>query len=322
MRTSAHPLFLHLDCIAVVGPTAIGKSQLAQLLAQHFDTDVLSADSMQIYRGLDIGTAKLPVHQREVYHAGLDLVEPDEPYSVALFQQYAREHIDKHRAQGELSVICGGTGLYLRAALEDFSFAAGAQRENQSRETYTSYAASHGPQALHDLLAARDSASAALIHPHNVRRVIRALELCDQNRAYASSSGGFSEYQPYYRQATIGLTCPRPQLYERINHRVDEMFDQGLEQEVRTLVNSGALDEGSTAAQAIGYKELIRYLRGQCTLDEARTQIKQASRRYAKRQLTWFRRYSHIQWFDVAEHDDLQSLGDGVLSYLNKIGEH
>lgn len=297
---------IDVDCVAVLGPTAVGKSSVACSLAQRYQTCVISADSMQIYRGMDIGTAKLPVCDRSVVHYGIDLISPQESFSAMRFQAYAREIIDRYRALGKPSIICGGTGLYLRSVLEDFHFAPGDQEGNELRDTFEQYAKRYGAEALHRLLSAKDPRAAELIHPHNVRRVVRALELCELNESYADYAASFEENRPIYRQQLIGLTMRRDLLYERINQRVDQMFEEGLLDEVRSLYRAGSLI--NTAAQAIGYKELIAYLNGTVSFEDAVAKIKQASRRYAKRQLTWFRRYPQIVWFDVEaydSHDDL-----------------
>lgn len=285
--------------IAIVGPTAVGKSAVADEVASALETDVLSVDAMQVYRGMDIGTAKTPPAERRVPLRLVDLVGPEVPYSAALFQRDARVLIDEHIARNQACVLCGGTGLYLRAALDDMRFPAG-ECTSPARERYERYEREHGAHALHELLAERDPASAAEIHEHNVRRVIRALEMCDEGVSYAAQKAAFSEPTPCYDARYFGLTMDRARLYRRIDERVDVMMDAGLLDEVRHLVSTGA-GPALTARQAIGYKELIEYLNGALSLSEAVELIKRRSRRYAKRQLSWFRRDLRIEWISMDE---------------------
>ena len=283
--------------IAIVGPTASGKSAVAERLAERFGTEVISADSMQVYRGMDIGTAKTPPNRRRAPHRCVDLVDPGTPYSAALFQRDARTAIDAVHARGLPAVLAGGTGLYVRAALDVMAFPGGALA-TETRAALDTRAADDGP-ALHAELARIDPASAALIHPNNVRRVVRALEMAAQGVSYAEQSAGFSSRRYHYAgTVTIGLTMDRPALYERIDARVDEMVAAGLLGEVRALLDAGFRD-ALTAAQAIGYKEFVPVIEGGTPLEVAISAVKQATRRYAKRQLTWFRADPRITWADV-----------------------
>ena len=289
-----------IDAVAIVGPTAVGKSAVADRVARQLDSCVISADSMQIYRGMDIGTAKTPSEERLVPLLMVDVVDPGVPYSAALYQRDARACIDNVRQDGKLPVICGGTGLYLRAALDDMSFPSG-ELDSVTRRHYDALAEQLGPQGIHDLLAQRDPASAAVIHPHNVKRTIRALEMLDEGISYAKQKQGFGLHTPWYETRYFGLTMERAVLYERIDARVDLMMDQGLLDEVRALVARG-LGDALTAQQAIGYKELIDHLNGSISLAEAVELIKMRSRRYAKRQLSWFRRDERITWIDMDDY--------------------
>ena len=256
----------NLSAVAIVGPTAVGKSDVADRLASRLSSEVLSCDAMQIYRGMDIGTAKMMPEECLV---PLRLVD------------------------------CGGTGLYLKAALDEMDFPSG-ELEDERRTGYQELAERIGDEALHALLAERDPESAAVIHPHNVRRVIRALEMHDDGVSYAQQKSKFSVPRERYHALWFGLTRSREVLYERINLRVDLMFEQGLVDEVRGLMDQG-LGDALTSMQAIGYKEIIDALRGAITMDEARELIKMRSRRYAKRQLSWFKRDDRIVWFDMDE---------------------
>ncbi|MDO4596572.1 MAG: tRNA (adenosine(37)-N6)-dimethylallyltransferase MiaA [Coriobacteriaceae bacterium] len=285
--------------IVISGPTASGKSGLADALAKHLCTDVLSCDSMQVYRGMDIGTAKTPVSERLVPLRLIDLVDPGEAYSAALYQKDARCEIERLRAHGKHAVLCGGTGLYVRAALDFMSFPHG-ETDGEERSRYNLLAQKLGPEGIHAYLQKRDPASASLIHPNNVRRVVRALEMLDEGVSYAEQSSGFKTPRELYPQLIFALTMDRDRLYDRINRRVDLMLDMGLLTEVKGLVESGFSD-ALTAMQAIGYKELIDYLNGRCSLGEAVDLIKQRSRRYAKRQLSWWRRDERTIWLDMDE---------------------
>ena len=300
--------------LAVVGPTAVGKSAVADLVASRLSSEVVSADAMQVYRGMDIGTAKTPVAERPVPLRMVDVADPSVAYSAALFQRDARAVIDGLLAEGKTPVVCGGTGLYVRAALDEMDFPAG-EVGGSSRERYERIAASEGEDALYRLLAERDPESAACIHPHNVRRVVRALEMLDEGTSYARQRVGFSTPREHYPTRYFGLTMDRARLYERIDSRVDAMMDAGLLDEVRSLMEQGA-GPALTARQAIGYKELIDVFEGRATLDDAVELIKRRSRRYAKRQLTWFRRDRRIAWLDL---DDL-SVEDAAMRILDSMG--
>ena len=304
---------------AVVGPTATGKSDLAEIIAARLGGEIVSADSMQVYRGMDVGTAKVPADERHVPYHCLDMVEPGEPYSAARYQRDAREAIDGILARNGVAVVCGGTGLYVRAALDEMDFPSGEQEANQVRERYQRLAEEVGAEGLHDELRRRDPESARLIHPHNVRRVIRALELLDEGRTtYARQHEGLWVFRPRYDARYVGLTTDREALYQRINRRVDLMVNGGLADEIRRLVEAG-FAQALTAPQAIGNKELVGPVMlgqgpGDPDFDAGVEQIKTASRRYAKRQLTWFSKDPRITWFsrDPNDRDSLARIADQV----------
>ncbi len=284
--------------VCVVGPTASGKTALAQRVAELLDGEVVSADSMQIYRGMDIGTGKILPAERTVPYWGLDLAEPGEPYSAALFQDYARAAFKDVDARGKRSVLCGGTGLYVRAAIDDYRFPKGEQVDNEVRDRYAALARDIGNQALWERLRAADPDSAALIHPNNVRRVIRAFELLDEGTTYARVNAGLKTMAQAVPAVFLGLSVDPAVLNARIDARVDQMLADGLVEEVRSLLRAG-FREGLTAPQAIGYKEVVAALEGACSLDDAVAQIKIATHRYAKRQRTWFRKDERIHWIDA-----------------------
>lgn len=289
--------------VCIVGPTASGKSDLAQDIAERVEGEIVSADAMQVYRGMDIGTGKLPRTGRRVPHFGLDLVDPGEPYSAALFQSYARARFAEIAERGHRPFLVGGTGFYVRAAIDDYDFPAGEQTNNPVREHWRLYAEEQGSDALWEELRRVDPKSAAVIHPHEVKRVIRAFELLAQGESYARQRDRLQQLPQAVDAVFIGLAVEPSLLCERIDARVDAMMDAGLVDEVKGLLDRG-LREGITAPQAIGYKEIVAALDGECDLDEAVAAIKQATRRYAKRQRTWFRKDERIHWLDAdAIHD-------------------
>lgn len=284
--------------IAVVGPTAVGKSAVAEGIAHLVGGEIVSADSMQVYSGMDIGTAKQPAQSRTVPHHCIDLVEPGQPYSAALYQRDARDAIGRILARGAVPVIVGGTGLYVRAALDEMDFPPG-ELTSENRQRLEALALRLGPDGLHGHLSDRDPRSAALIHPRNVRRVVRAIEMFEEGGpSYAEQASHFAERRAVYPAVYVGLLMERPALYARIDGRVDAMITAGLLDEVDRLLAAGYRD-ALTAAQAIGYKELVEVIDGVCDLGSAVVAIKLASRRYAKRQMTWFRADPRVSWIDV-----------------------
>ncbi len=276
--------------LAVVGPTASGKTALAVALARLFDGEVICCDSMQIYREMSIGTAKPTEEEKSgVVHHLFDIKDPDEPFSAQEYVTLAEKAVTDILSRGKLPVFCGGTGLYLDAFLR------GGMPETPGadpalRAELAAYADAHGAEALHAQLAAVDPESAALSHPNNLRRVIRALEIYRLTGVAKSEWDRRSKTLPTrYNAAVLGLTfADRALLYERIERRVDIMLADGLLTETRTLLDAGVFERSPTAAAAIGYKELLPFLRGECTLEDAVAELKTATRRYAKRQLTWF----------------------------------
>ena len=288
--------------VCIVGPTASGKSSLAERLAVTLGSAVVSVDAMQVYRGMDIGTAKTPVDERACELMMVDVCDVGDDYSVRLFQRDARACVDALLAEGRTPVLCGGTGLYLDAVIDEMDFPAG-QTGSAARERYEAIARDEGALALHELLRGRDPKSAELIHPNNVRRVVRALEMLDEGVSYAAKHEGLLARRPHYDALLFGITMDRERLYKRIDARVDAMVEAGLVDEVRALAEGG-LAETLTAMQAIGYKEVVAYLDGALTLDEAIDEVKRRSRRYAKRQLSWLRRDGRVRWLDYDRLDE------------------
>ena len=281
--------------VCVVGPTASGKTDYAIDLALSRGGEVVSCDSMQIYRYMDIGTAKPPREDmRGVPHHMLDFVEPGTDYSVADFVRDARACIADILARGRLPVLCGGTGLYVDSIINQIEFAE-EKRDDALRRDLKELAGREGPAAVHALLRAEDPAAAEAIHPNNVKRVIRALEIIRTTGLTKAEADRRARKEPVYDAALFGMAMERERLYRRIDLRVYRMMEQGLLEEVRRLLDMG-VPRQSTAMQAIGYKELVLYLDGGCSLEEAVETVKRESRRYAKRQMTWFRRNPEIQW--------------------------
>lgn len=284
----------NIDVIAIIGPTASGKTALSIRLAKLVDGEIINGDAMQVYKELDIGTAKITTEEMDgIPHHLLDIKETSEGFSVAEYQQLVRAKIDEITARGKMPIIVGGTGLYVQAVLYDFQFTE-ERVDEAARQAYYAKLEQLGPEAMHALLAAVDPETAQAIHPNNTRRVIRALEMAELSAKNKSDEAHNRGHIALYNHAIIGLNMEREVLYERINQRVDRMIEQGLEEEVRKLYERGLC--GTQAMKAIGYKEFCAYFDGRATYEETIEQIKQNSRRYAKRQLTFFRNKMDVQW--------------------------
>ena len=282
--------------VVICGPTASGKTALSIALAKAFDGEVVSADSMQIYRRMDIGTAKPSLEERDgVPHHMLDVADPGEPYSVARYAQEAGACVEDILARGKLPIVCGGTGLYIDGLLRGAEFQPSGT-ESGLREQLEGEWETHGPERMMARLREVDPDSAARLHLSDKRRILRALEVyLATGETITVHNARTKAVPPRYDAVMIGLnTEPRQILYDRIDRRVGVMLEQGLLQEARGLLEDGLLE--GTAAQAIGYKELLAYFRGEMTLEAAADLIRQKSRNYAKRQLTWFRRNPNIHW--------------------------
>ncbi|MEU2522356.1 MULTISPECIES: tRNA (adenosine(37)-N6)-dimethylallyltransferase MiaA [Streptomyces] len=284
--------------IAVVGPTAAGKSDLGVFLAQRLGGEVVNADSMQLYRGMDIGTAKLTPEERGgVPHHLLDVWDVTETASVAEYQRMARKRIDALLAEGRWPVLVGGSGLYVRGAVDNLEFP-GTDPEVRAR--LEEELALRGPGALHARLAAADPDAAGAILPSNGRRIVRALEVIEiTGRPFTASLPG---HDSVYDTVQIGVDVARPELDERIARRVDRMWEAGLVEEVRALEAQG-LREGRTASRALGYQQVLAALAGACTEEEARAETVRATKRFARRQDSWFRRDPRVHWLSGAAAD-------------------
>lgn len=284
--------------IVIVGPTAVGKTKLSLEVAKKFNGEIISGDSMQVYRGMDIGTAKIKPEEMEgIPHHLLDIKNPDKNFSVAEFQLIVRRKIDEISRRGAIPIIVGGTGLYIQAVLFDYQFPEIEENPNFREKMQQLVTAGKGAE-LFQQLENIDPETAKKVHPNNYRRIIRALEI------YKFTGKTMSEWQknqqqtPLYDAIIIGLNMERELLYDRINRRVDQMIAHGLVEEVKRLYNQG-LDGTYQSMKAIGYKELIEYIEGKCSLEEAVENIKKNSRNFAKRQLTWFRNKLDVMWFDI-----------------------
>ena len=296
--------------LIIAGPTATGKSASAVELALRMGGEVVSADSMQVYRGMDIGSAKVTREEmRGVPHHLIDCVDPDETWNVVRFKEQASLAVRDIADRGKLPIVCGGTGFYIQALLYDIDF---TQMEENAplRKRLSDMAAEKGPEAVHALLAQRDPASAAAIHPGNVKRVIRALEFIEESgRSIAAHNAEQREKQSAYRSVFFVLTMDRAKLYERIDRRVDIMMQQGLLEEVTRLRDMG-IARDSTAMQGIGYKQIYGFLEGEYDLEEAVRLIKRDTRHFAKRQLTWFRREKEVLWVDTDRFANREEMWD------------
>ncbi len=287
-----------LPVICVVGPTAVGKSDLGLELAKRYNGEIISADSMQVYRHMDIGTAKLPFVDRQgITHHMIDVVSALETFTVHDYAAMARPILQDIHTRGHLPIVVGGTGLYVRALIDHFDFTK-TKRNISLREQLASESREVGSIVLHERLQNLDPVSAARIHPNDERRLIRALEVVLQTGQPMSQS--YQGEESPFKPILLGFTMERSRLYARIDHRVHKMIDQGLVAEVESLLSMGCT-ASHTSMQAIGYKELTGYLAGESSLDQAVETICQATRRYAKRQLSWFRADPRIQWYETPE---------------------
>ena len=287
--------------IAVVGPTASGKTSLSIALAKELGGEILSCDSMQIYRDMDIGTAKPSAEEQDgVPHHLIDIAAADEPFSCAEYAALAKNKIAEVASRGKLPIFCGGTGLYLDGVLRGGNSYEKTENDPIYRAELEQVAAEQGAEAVHAMLAAVDPDAAQVTHPNNVKRVIRALEIYHTTGVTKTELDRRSvQVESEYDALVLGIRFPdTEELYERINLRVDLMIEQGLLDECRRLMEAGVFERSATAAQAIGYKELFPYLRGELPLKNCVETLKMATRRYAKRQMTWFRMHGNVVWLD------------------------
>ena len=302
--------------VIILGPTAVGKTDVAIEIAKRINGEIISADSMQVYKYMDIGTAKPDKDEMEgIKHYLIDEIEPDKEFNAAIFQQKAFEYIDKILSRGKIPIVAGGTGLYINSLIYPLDFTDGISNW-EYRDELNKIAENMGNDHIHNLLREIDPISACQIHPNNRKRVIRALEV------YKETGKTMSYYKKKskdkkgpYNSLLIGLTMERQLLYERINQRVDIMIEKGLVNEVRGILDRGYNKE-LTSMLGIGYKEIIKYLEGKYTLDEAIYILKRDTRRFAKRQLTWFRSIENINWYNIREYHSQSYLIEDILKKI------
>ena len=306
--------------VILTGPTAAGKTQLSLALAKRIGGEIISADSMQVYKKMNIGTAKILPHQMEgIPHYLVDVLMPDEEFNVVVFQQMAKAAMEDIISRGKIPIVVGGTGFYIQALLNDIDFT-----ENDSdpafRRKLEDIARQGHARQLHDRLVQVDPESASQIHPNNVKRVIRALEFYEKTGQKISDHNA-SERQKTspYNSAYLVLTWPREILYERINTRVDQMLKEGLADEVKGLLEEG-YSPNLVSMQGLGYKEFVPYFSGECTLDEAVYILKRDTRHFAKRQLTWFRRERDVVWIDKSEYENEEAILEYIIDLLTERG--
>lgn len=308
------------NLVILTGPTAVGKTSLSINLAKAINGEIISADSMQVYKGMDIGTAKVtPDEMDGIKHYLIDVIEPTEDFHVVKFKEMVESAINEIYAKGKIPIICGGTGFYIQAILYDIDFTEN-EIDKDYRKSLEDYAVKYGNEALHAKLKEIDPVSAENIPAANVKRVIRAIEYYNQTgEQFSVHNATQKEKNSPYNFAYFVLNDDRNLLYNRIDARVDKMIEDGLVDEVKTLVKAGG-KKGMTAMDGIGYKELLDYLEGDGTLCDAIELIKKKSRNYAKRQLTWFRREKEVIWLDKTVYTSNDKLLDVILSNLREKG--
>lgn len=306
-----------IPLVVIAGPTASGKTAAGVYLAKQLNGEVVSADSMQIYREMTIGTAKPVTEEMEgIPHHLIDFVDPSDSFSVAEYVQLAQQKIGEIHSRGKLPILVGGTGLYISSLVDNIQFSE-SESDIAYREEMIALAQKEGAQALWEKLSEVDPVAAQKIHPNNVGRVARALEVYHTTGIPISAHQERSREKPSpYALCMMALSFrDRQKLYDRINLRVSLMVEQGLEQEARQLIQKGY---GATSFQAIGYKEMGAYLAGEETLEEACEHIRQESRRYAKRQLTWFRRDERYQWFYAEDYEDREQMYQQMAEHVRR----
>lgn len=306
--------------VVLTGPTAAGKTDLSLSLAKRINGEIISADSMQVYKKMDIGTAKIRTEEMQgIRHHLIDILMPDEEFNVVVFQKLAKAAMTDIISRGKIPIVTGGTGFYIQALLNDIDFT-----ENDSdtafRHALEEEAKTCGAQALHDRLALVDPESAKAIHANNIKRVIRALEFYEKTGKKISEHNEEQKQKSTpYNSAYFVLTWPRDVLYERINRRVDLMLEAGLLDEVKALLDEG-YSPSLVSMQGLGYKEFVPYFEGQCTLDEAVYILKRDTRHFAKRQLTWYGREREVLWLNKVDYENEDQILEYILNILKERG--
>ncbi|WP_339063114.1 tRNA (adenosine(37)-N6)-dimethylallyltransferase MiaA [Tepidibacillus marianensis] len=305
------------NLLVIVGPTAVGKTDLSIGISTRFNGEIISGDSMQIYKDMNIGTAKItPEEMNGIPHYFIDQYHPDHFFTVAEFQNMAVQKITEINRRGHLPLIVGGTGLYIKSVTHQYQFSKDSTDGNFRNELYEWHQI-HGNEALHNRLVEMDPITAARIHINDTKRIIRALEVFYTTGKTMSQVLYEQQLQTPYHLLMIGLTMDREKLYDRINNRVDLMIQNGLVNEVKKLLEQG-YDESYNSMQGIGYKEIILYLKDVISLEEAIEKIKQGTRRFAKRQLSWFRNMNEIQWYDLTNnaHEEKERIYQKISEWI------
>lgn len=302
--------------LIILGPTACGKTGLSIEIAKRFRGEIISGDSMQVYRGMDIGTAKiLPEEKQGIPHHLLDILDPRDAFSVADFRSLAESAIRQIEAAGNLPMVVGGTGLYIDSLLYPYNFAEDMVAQPELRQRLQTEYLSLGGEELHRRLAEQDPEAAAKIHPNDGHRLVRALEVLELTGEPISRRQLDKSRSSPYKAILVGLHMERELLYARIGQRVEQMLEQGLLEEVSRLLREGVPPEANSM-QGIGYRQLVACLQGECSLEDAVELIKRDTRRFAKRQITWFKRHPEIAWFDVGHYREVGDLVDCVSAYV------
>ncbi len=301
--------------VIIAGPTAVGKTDISIEIAKKLDGEIVSADSMQIYKYLDIGSAKPTQEEmQEIKHYLIDEIDPCAEFSVSEYKELAKKYIQEVSSKGKLPIVAGGTGLYVNSLVYDMDFS-NASSNKEIRDKLTKEYEEYGSEYLHNKLKEVDNKASQRIHPNNVQKVIRALEIFyTTGETIKDFSSDLVENEDY-NYILIGLNRDREELYDRVNKRVGIMIDNGLIEEVKNLVNMGLKAE-DISMKGIGYKEIIGYLDGEYDLDRAIYLIKRNTRRYAKRQLTWFKRYKKMKWFNLDENIDKEKIISNIIEFI------
>ncbi|MGI5892062.1 MAG: tRNA (adenosine(37)-N6)-dimethylallyltransferase MiaA [Bacillota bacterium] len=307
--------------VIILGPTASGKTNLSIIVAKQIKGEIISGDSMQVYRKMDIGTAKITLEERQgIIHHLLDIRDPDQPYSVADFQQMARQLITDINSRGKIPIIVGGTGLYISSVIDPYIFTDNSSQDSEFRQRLKKLYASGQAEILYKRLQEIDPLAAAKIHPNDSHRLIRALEVYKKTGRPISQIQQESQNlpKPDYILVMIGLTMNRHKLYQRIDQRVDMMLEAGLEKEVLDLLEAG-YTLNNQSMQGLGYRQIADYLLSNVNKETAIHNLKRDTRRYAKRQLTWFKRDERIKWFDIDCYSDLADVAKDVIYEIRRV---
>lgn len=303
------------DVVIIVGPTAVGKTDISIKVAKELNGEIVSADSMQIYKHFNIGSAKPTIEEMDnIPHYLIDEIDPTEGFSVAQYRDKAFDYIRRIVHKDKLPIVVGGTGLYVNSLIYEMDFG-NTSADKRFREKLEDDAKNKGKEYLYNKLKELDEEAANRIHPNNIKRVIRAIELASKGNSSIKDFSKDLKRNEDYNYILIGLNRDRKELYQRINLRVDLMFQAGLVDEVRNLIKLG-LSEEDISMKGIGYKEILKYLKGEYDIEEAKRLVKRNTRRYAKRQITWFKRYDEIEWFNLSNKNENDKIFDNIIRFI------